>query len=210
MKLVYQLGSMLLLGLKLQIYFLLKTLMGGIVFGIFPAFFGVFRIITECINERDIHHVYLGKELKKFDKKEFVKMNILGYLLLACMYILTLNLWVVQNYLQVGIFRWFTVFLLIVVASVTIYVIALFTKYDLPIRQYILQGFLCSIVGILETIAIALGIGLSIGIALVVPSISSFLGIPLLILPHAFFSQAAVARFERVFYKFKEDEELKQ
>jgi len=209
MKLVHQLGSLILLGLKLQIYFLLKTLMGGIVLGIFPAFFGVFRIITECINERDVHHVYLGKELKKFDKKEFIKMNILGYLLLVCMYILTLNLWIVQNYLQVEVFRWFTVFLLIVVSSVTIYVAALFTKYDLPIRQYILQGFLCSIVGILETIAIALGIGLSIGIALVAPSISFFLGIPLLILPHAFFSRAAVARFERVFYKFKEDEELK-
>jgi len=79
-KLIYQVGSLLLLGLKLQIYFLLKTLMGGIVLGVFPALFGVFRIITTCINERDIHHAYLGKELKKFDKKEFIKMNLLGYL----------------------------------------------------------------------------------------------------------------------------------
>ena len=177
--------------------------MGGIVLGVFPALFGVFRIITTCINERDIHHAYLGKELKKFDKKEFIKMNLLGYLFTFCIYILSLNLWVAQNFLQVRIFYFFTLFLIILVISIFLYVIALFIKYELPIRQYIIQGFLCSIVGFLETIAIALGIGLSIGIALVIPSISFFVGIPLMVLPHAFFSQAAIARFEKIFYKPK-------
>ena len=210
MKVIYQLGSLLLLGLKLQLYFLLKSLMGGIVLGIFPAFFGTFRIIWECIRERDIHHVYLVKELKKFSKQEFIKMNLLGYLLAFFIYILVLNMQISRHFLQVRILHWFILFVLILTVSVALYVVALFTKYDLPIGQYILQGFLCSIVGIFETIAIILGIGIAIGLGFVIPPISFFLWIPLLILPHAWFSQAAVARFERVFYKVQESEELEQ
>lgn len=205
MRIMYQVGSLLLLGLKLQVYFLLKTLMGGVVFGVFPAFFGVFRIITICIAERDIYHVYLGKELKKFDKKEFIKTNCLGYIFAFCMYLLLLNLWVVQNYLQVRIFHFFTLFLIALSVSVFLYVVALFTKYELPIRQYFFQGFLCSIIGILETIAIALGFSIAIGLAYVLPVVGFFLGIPFLMFPHAWFSRSAVARFERVFYKIKEN-----
>lgn len=203
MKTIYTIGSLLLLGLKLQVYFLIKTLMGGIVLGIFPAFFGTFRILWECMSEQDIHHVYLKKELKKFDKKEFIKVNIIGYIFAVIIYILVLNMQISRYFIQINILHWFILFVLILIISIAIYVIALFTKYDLPIRQYIFQGFLCSIVGIFETIAIFLGFGLAIGIGFVIPPISFFIGIPLVILPHAWFSRAAVARFERVFYKKK-------
>lgn len=201
MKAIYQVGSLLLLGLKLQIYFLLKTCMGGIVLGIFPAFFETFRILRQCMNERDIHHVYLIKELKKFDKKEFVKMNILGYLFTFFIYLQVLNLQISRYIIQIRLLHWFILFVLILTTSMWLYVVALFTKYDLPIRQYVLQGFLCSIVGILETIAIILGIGIVMGLGLMVPSVGFFLGIPLLMVPHAWFSQAVIVRLERVFYK---------
>jgi len=208
MKIMYTIGSLLLLGLKLQVYFLLKTLMGGIVLGIFPAFFGMFRILWRCIDEKDVHHVYLKKELKKFDKKEFIKMNIIGYIFAVFIYILVLNMYISRYFIQVNILHWFILLILILIISMGLYAVALFTKYDLPISQYIFQGFLCSIVGIFETIAIFLGFGIAIGISLAVPPIGFFLGIPLIILPHAWFSQATVARFERVFYKVQEDEDL--
>lgn len=208
MKILQQIGTLLLLGLNLQSYFVLKTLMGGVILGVFPAIFGMFRVITMCLNERDIHHFYLFKELKKFDKKEFIKMNIIGYLFLIVIYILLLNLWVARYFLGLPIFQILTWFLIGLTTSIFLYTIALFNKYELPIRQYIFQGFLSSIVGILETVAIALGMGIVIGIALVIPSISFFLGLPLLMLPHAWFSQAVVARLERVFYKDEEHDNL--
>jgi len=203
MKLLYQVGSLLMLGLKLQVYFIIKMLMGGIVLGVFPAFFGTFRIINECMNEKDIHHVYLKKELKKFDKQEFIKINKLGYLLVFLIYIVVLNLLISRQHLQIGVLHWFIMFILALVLSISLHAVAIFTKYDLPIRQYLIQGLLCSIIGIFETIAIAIGIGLAIGLGLVIPPISFFLGIPLIIFPHAWFTRASIARLERVFYEKK-------
>ena len=209
MKLLHQIGTIMLLGMKLQVYFLLKTLMGGIVLGIFPAFFGSFRIITKCITERDVEHMYLLKELKQFNKKEFIKTNLLGYIFLIWTYILMVNIWVSQYFFEVRIFNWFTIGFLILTASIALYVVALFTKYELPIKQYILQGFLCSIIGILETVAIVLGIGIATGLAIAVPLIGFSMGIPLLILPHALFSRVVITRLERVFYKMVGQEEQK-
>jgi len=162
------------------------------------------------MNEKDIHHVYLGRELKKFDKSEFIKMNLLGYLFALVIYILTLNLQISRHYIQVRVLHWFILFILILIISMALYATALFTKYELPIQQYIIQGFLCSILGIFETIAIALGVGIAIGIGSMIPPISFFVGIPLVIFPHAWFSRATVARLERVFYKAQKNEESTQ
>ena len=181
--------------------------MGGVVFGVFPALFGVFKIITTCMNEKDIHHVYLQKELKTFDKQEFMKMNLIGYLLACLIYILVVNLQISRYYVQIRALHWFILFVLMLTISIALYIVALFTKYDLPLRQYFIQSFLCSIIGIFETIAIAIGVSLAIGVGLVIPPVSFFLGIPLIIFPHAWFSRATIARLEKIFYKRKDDEE---
>ena len=207
MKWIYRIGSIMLLGIKLQFYFMIKTLMGGIIFGIFPAYFGVFKIINTCINERDYDHVYIFNELKKFDKQEFIKMNKIGYLFAIAIYLLVLNIDISRNFVHIRVLHWFILFILLLVISIFLYVTALFTKYDLPIKQYLIQGFLCSIIGILETIAIALGFSIAFGIAYVVPFLAVFLGIPMFMFAHAWFSRHTIARLENRFYKVKEEME---
>jgi len=201
MKYLYLIGSLLVLGIKIQLYFLLRTFKGGIIFGIFPAVFGCFRIATKCINDKDISHVYLKAELEKENKEENVKINILGYIFAFAFAVVAVNMQISRELIQINVLHWFLLAIALIIISMWIYVIALFTKYELPIKQYILQSFLCSITGIVETIAIFLAIGIATALGLTVPPLSFFLGAGMVVLPHAWFARNAIARFERVFYK---------
>ena len=197
MKMLEKIGNLLLLGLKLQTYFLIRTLRGGIILGIFPAFFDLFRIIGDCAKQQNADTFSLSQGFKRFERNDFRQTNLLGFLFLGICYILSLNLWVSRHYFPSGLFRIFTWALLAAVVSIALYVVPLYLKYELPLNQYIHQAFLCGVVGIFETVAIALGTGLALGLALRVPFIGLAMGIPLLILPHAWFSRAAVERFEK-------------
>jgi len=200
-KFIQKVGSFLLAGIKLQIYFFLTSLKGGIVLGVFPALLGVFKILQRCLVERDFDHIFLGVELKKWDKSEFWHINALGWLFLALLFVLSFNLRFAEEIIHNGLFHVFTLVVLIIHLIISFNVFALFAKYRLPFKQYLLQGFLCALFGLPETIAFVFGMSLAFGLSLTIPPLGFFLGIPFMMLPYAWFTLTSVKRFELKFYQ---------
>jgi uncharacterized membrane protein YesL len=83
--------------------------------------------------------------------------------------------------------------------SVNIFNIAV--KYDLPIKQYFLQGFLASLTCIFETLAILIGMSVAVAVCMVLPPLAAFGSIGVIMIPWAWFSIASITRFENLFYK---------
>ena len=204
---VYGIGSLLLFGLELQIYFIAKLLKGAVVLGFFPALVGSLRILRKVMEEKDVSDFSLLKELKKSDKKEFLISNQLGWAFAVLLGIQAFNLQFSQHYFNIRAFQVFTVVLLALAAMVALYIFPLVSKYDLTFKQYVLQAFLCSVVGILETLAIFIGMSLAMGLGIIFPPIGFFTGISLMLAPYAWFSIAVMRRFENLFYKVQGHEE---
>lgn len=204
MKTLLNLGHLILHGIKIQAYFIARLVTGGILFGFFPALFGSYRILTKSIEDKVIYDFNFKNELKYFDKKEVVEINKIGYLYGVYLYVVVTSLNFSRGHIGIRPIHWLLVTILLVAIASFIYTISIYTKYNLTIKQYVYQGFLCSITGIFETIAIFLGMSIMLGLSLTLPVVGVFVSVPLMILPHAWFGRTAVLRFVSVFYKVDE------
>lgn len=207
MKYLQIFGNLLIFGLKFQAYFFLRVLKGGIIFGIFPAMFGSYKLLTKCLNDKDMSHVSIKQALSDETKSELIKMNILGYGFAFVFYLLGVNLLISRTFIGIDALHWFLIAVIVLMVSLWIYVVVLFTKYELPLRQYILQSFLCSVLGIIETIGIVVTFGFATALVVTIPPLGVFFGVVLITLPHAWFGRTALRRFERVVYQHKTQEE---
>lgn len=200
MRKIYGLGSLLLFGVQVQAYFLVTLLKGAVVFGFFPAMVGTLRILRKAMEQKDLGGLSLSEAIREFDKKEWVSSNLIGWPALLLCYLFSVNLWISQQYLQVGVFHIFNIVLLAVVGSVLLHALSLMAKYDLPVKQYVIQGFLCGIIGFFDTLAALIGMALAFAVGIVIPPIGFFMGTALILAPYAWFGNSTLARLERVFY----------
>ncbi|MCL1950572.1 MAG: DUF624 domain-containing protein [Turicibacter sp.] len=201
MKAIYKLGTLMMHGLNLQFYFLVKLLQGGIVLGFFPAILSVYRLIQRALVEDAPPAFKFREAANKFDKREFLVMNVLGFGFTVVFLLLWLNLRISAEVIRNWFFHGLTLLIMAILISTFLHMIPVIGKYELPIRQYILQGFLCSIVGFFETLAIIVGMAFAAGIGLLVPPVGFFMGVPLIIFPHVWFSRHSIRRLESIFYK---------
>jgi len=197
---IYKIGNLFILGMKLQGYFLWKLISGGIILGIFPALLGLYRLIYQYINDKNNRDIKILTEMRKSNKKEFWQINGLGFLFLIGSGILFINLNISRQYFQNGLYHLFLLMFLGLYLGASHFVIPIFAKYELPLKQYIYQAFLFFLINILETIAIILGVTLSLMICFLVPIVGFLTGIPLILTPYVWFSKAAVEKAEIVFY----------
>ncbi|MCL1990733.1 MAG: hypothetical protein FWG67_07585 [Defluviitaleaceae bacterium] len=194
------LGDLMVFGVKLQFYFLYRVLLGGIIFGLFPGFLFVYRVVNSCFEEKMITHLDLKSELNRLTKTEVMKVNLCGYLLLFFLWILGINLQVISIFIGSPALRFLTFGLLILTLNTGLYLLPILAKYELPIKQYFLQSFLLGVISIIDTIAILLGASLAFAISLI-PPIGFFVGIPFIFIPYVWFSRASIRRLEAVLYQ---------
>lgn len=199
-QLFFIIGSLIVYGGKLQVYFLWKVISGGIILGIFPGLLGVYRFLCESITKRSIPDMHLLDEMKKFNKNEFLKINLLGYLSLLGSLILALNLNISKYYIQSWPLHIMLILLAILFFGTSLYIIPIFARYELSFQHYITQSFLFFLLNILEGIAGLMGVFVIAIVCLFVPALAVFAGIPFLLLPYAWFSMVAVKKVEARFY----------
>lgn len=198
---LYDVGNLIVFGIKIQLYFLLRILLGGIIFGIFPAFLFLYRVIHSCFDERSISHIDLSKEIKRVEKKEMVKINIIGYVCSLLLYILTLNIQISRLFIGSRQLNIVTLVLIVSVIATSLHALPILSKYELPVRQYFLQAFLLSVISIFDTLAMVIGMFLAFALGLIIPPLGLFAGFPLLFIPYVWFSRSSIVRLEAVLYK---------
>lgn len=190
-----KIGEWLLKLLQLQVFWVLYTLKGGVVLGVFPATGTVFKIVYQWLSEPQkevvISHFFSG-----FYRQNVKVLNQLGYSLAAVLGIIILDLKISQQFIHFYVLHYFLVALLILVLGTALYIFPVYSRYELSMINYLKQAFLLFFTNILETIAMLLGFLLVIIIVTFLPVLAVFAGVPLFCLPISWFAYQGMKKVE--------------
>lgn len=120
------------------------SLMGGIIFGFFPATIAMFTIIRKWIKGNP--DIPIMKSFWEFFKKDFWKSNLLGLFMIGIIAIVGLDLFYIQSnsglsLVNIPLFAFMLIFLI-----VAFYIFPTFVHYDIKVLQVIKNAFLIMLI----------------------------------------------------------------
>lgn len=144
----------------LNILWIVSSMTGLLIFGLFPATAAVFSVLKKMIME-DENAAVLSPFFKTF-KSEFIKSNVIGYIFLIIGSILYVNLRIIEsidnNFLQLSMAS-ITVVIAIVFILTFIYIFPIFVHFNFKLLQYPVHALVLAIAKPLHTIFLLLVLG---------------------------------------------------
>lgn len=193
-KLSYSLGSKIIQGIILQVYFLLYSFKGGLVLGIFPALSAVYS---------SIYHTIIDKEWKKasvvfkrYYQENFKMSNLLGYTCLVVGLLVAFDLRISDQYLNEPFIHFFLIILMLFVLGTSLFIFPSISRYELSYRQHFHQAFILFFSNLMESIAILLSFFIVVFLCVTFPILLIVAGIPLFMFPIVWFSLQAMRKSE--------------
>lgn len=172
----------------LNMLFILATLAGAVILGFFPAAVSSIRVGREWMTEKAEFSVY--KLFKETYKKEFVKANVIGLILMVIAGVLFANYYAI---LVLGaqipafvVFAYYCVIILYIILFV--WTFPLLSYYDTKISQYFKNALIIGITKIPITILMTLLLFMILYISLKLPSLFLFFTFSLIALSNAYLS----------------------
>lgn len=126
----------------LNLLWILFTLFGLIIFGFFPASVSTFAVVRKwlkCKGEFSLFHFFFS-----YYKKEFIKSNLLGIILLGIAFILYVDMkFILQNHTGFwGVVSSITVLAIILFIFMVLYVFPVYVTYQISVIKIIQNSFL--------------------------------------------------------------------
>ncbi len=136
------------------------TIVGLGVLGLMPATAGMFAVVRKWTSGED--------EIKVFQtfwnsyRKEFVKSNLLGYVLIAIGYILYIELQILraQDSMVYFIASFGVIALCVILLIILLYIFPIFVHFNLSTLQTIRWAFIIGVIHPILTIVLIVGVGL--------------------------------------------------
>lgn len=196
----YRLGNWLILFCKLQFFWLVLVLQGGVIFGIFPATATVmqFFLIKWTSNEQT-QSLYLW--FKHTTKKNYRMVNYLGYFYSGIVCFLWLDLKISQHLIQNQLLHICLIIMLSVVTVAGFYLFPVFLRYHLSLRQYFLRTLLLLVISPFQMIAMVLSIFLTSILLTILPILLFIASIPLFLFPISYFAYQGIQKAENLYIK---------
>ncbi len=179
----------------LNLLWILFTLLGVVVAGFFPATTATISVARKWVQNKE--EIAVFKTFKQFYKKEFLKSNIIGWILTAMAAILYVNYQVlIQLGDQVSIIVVFAFYFVIFLYSIlVIWIFPLLSHYQSSIKQYFKNALIIGITRMPITILIGITIFFILYMSLRLPTMLLFCTVSLISLSLAFFSMRV---FEKI------------
>lgn len=193
-KVSYSLGSKIIQGILLQVYFLLYSLRGGVVLGVFPALSAISAILYHTILDKEWKKISIV--YKKYYQENFKLSNQLGYTFLLIGLILTLDLKVSTTYLKQPVIHFVLIFMMILILGTALFIFPSLSRYQLGYKNHIRQAFILFFSNLVESIAILLSFFIVIFLCVTFPILLIVAGIPLFMFPIVWFSIQAMKKSE--------------
>jgi len=154
MKLFYDIGNWMFKLMHLQLLWAVFSILGLIVFGIFPATAGVFAVTRKWV-ENDVD-IPIFKTFITSYKDSFAKVNGVGFIMLLIGLFLGYDYIISKNMLNLFFLHMVLITIIFVYALTLCYLFPTFVHYELKSLQYIKQSFLIMVASPLENIGIIL------------------------------------------------------
>jgi|SRR5690625_137852 len=173
----------------LNFLWILFTVMGLVIGGIFPATTAAINVSRKWHKEKEIHATF--KIFKETYTREFIKSNIIGLILVLIGGILSLNYYALQELgNKVPIFIVFAYFFVIFLYCVLlVWIFPLLSHYDTTIIQYFKNALIIGITKLMTTVIIMFITFMVLYFSLKLPSMFLFNSISLIVLSCSFFSE---------------------
>lgn len=142
----------------LNVLWVLFTCIGLVVFGAMPSTVAMFAVIRKWVSGQGDTPIF--KTFLDSYRNEFVKANILGYILLAIGFILYIDLQFLraQDGIVYMIFSYGILLLFFIYFIILIFAIPVFVHFELKFTQYITWPIVIGILHPIITVAIILGV----------------------------------------------------
>lgn len=142
----------------LNLLWILFTFLGLLIFGFMPATIAMFTIVRKLVMGEECGNMF--KTFASIVKKEWVKSNTIGFILLVVGYILYLDFLylgtiegIVHSVLSVGL-----IVISICFLAITVMIFPVYVHFKLPFKQYFKYALLTSIINPHIMIFVAAGI----------------------------------------------------
>jgi uncharacterized membrane protein YesL len=191
----YSLGTILIFLIKLNFFWFLFSLRGGIILGVFPATSSVINLLIHSFETREIP-TELYNSFKLNYVTTFKEINLLGYSYLFALVIFYIDVRIAGQILNNPFIHGFLLSLLFLFFLTGLHLFPCFTRYDLSFFNYFKQSFFIMISNIIETIAIIIGLLLTIVITTFLPILVVVSIISFSLLPISWFSLQAMKKIE--------------
>lgn len=183
--------------IKLNFIWIVYSLRGGVVLGVFPALSAMlknFYLFFE--NDNKILLLTDKERFKNTYQENFRQANIVGYIMLVIILFLLVYMRLQSYYIASPWLHFFLLVLLIIAFSVFIYVFPSVVRYDLNVINHIRQAWFLVLCSIPNLIAIFIGMGLVLYLFILFPVIGTLVAVPVYFLPLSWFSYSSLIKLE--------------
>lgn len=178
----------------LQAYFIMYSLRGGIILGVFPSFLAVVDIISSKLYKDDSY--ILSYLFKNTYKENFKKANQVGWVILLAFTILLYDYYINKNVIENTLVGGILLILLILLIILTSHLPITLLRFDLSFKNYFKQALLIALSSPFELISVILSTLLIEQIFFRLPILILFLGAPLLAIPFASFTYKSIEKIK--------------
>lgn len=178
----------------LHLLWIVFSLLGLVVFGIFPATAALFSIIHRWFV--DDYEVPIFRNFWVTYKKQFFKANGLGMILTVIGFFLYWDIKISQHLIQSFYFHAVLLAVFFVFFVVVLYFFTILDRYELKFFQYFKQTFLIAIARPLESIAMVVSLILLSYVFYYVPVLFFFAGAGITACPLVWFAYRACVQIE--------------
>lgn len=178
-------GKWILSALILQGLWIVFTLLGGVIFGFWPATLTVCSIWRRIILN-DEENISVFKTFIETYKKEFVRSNKLGLLLTGFGLFLYFDLQIVKTSINFYLLYIALIVLFIVYIGMMLFFFSVFVHFELSFKQYLKQSLLISLMRPFHTILMAIIILAISYLFIFIPLFIFFIGISMIVYPLIF------------------------
>lgn len=192
--------------LYLNILWLLFTLLGLGIFGLFPATVSVFAVIRQLLQKKE---PAIFKTFLQTYKQEFLKANGMGFVLFVFIYLLYMNLLFLDR-IPSSLFTLFQIgwwFAAIIFFILLLYIFPVYVHFDLKFFQIFKHALIIGIVSSLANLLIIIGFVILFFVYKWLPGLIPTFGISLVALLLMFAGLFAFDRIQEKQEKLSEQQE---
>ena len=170
------------------------TVLGIGVFGIVPATAALTTVISKWFE--DGYDIPIFQTFFATYKKQFLRLNALGIVLIAIGVFLYVDLNISKHMLQSAFVHFILLFIFFIYIVVSLYFFPVFSRYELKYLHYFKQSFFIAFARPFETIAMLLCVLLLYYVFVYLPVLTVFVGSSLVAFPITWFAHRAFMQLE--------------
>lgn len=192
---IIKLGSWIYNFFMLQALWVLYSLKGVVVLGVFPATISVSQVLYRSFKEENLNFSIFS-EFKDAYNTNFKRSNQVGYIYLLIYLFLYVDLRISNVFIQSIILHTILILLLLIVIALSLYSFIVIIRYELSLKDIFKQSFFVALSVPTHTIAAIVGLVLIIRFIIKFNLFLVFFGIPLLLLPVIWFTYTGCLKAE--------------